>query len=170
MWYFIDNYAPLTSFLNDPLRRGTPHKYRVYDKKVMPAGDVQANECPALTIEPVGGDSTPIHDLQFFGNGHDAIVEGKWSLILYGYINSLDFDEVNQFYQHGMNALYSGAISLWSNGDLLTGADQIIQSFTPDWIIPGALWINPSDIDQSRNLPRVSFFAHQFTLHLRNVR
>ena len=171
IWYFIDNWSPLTTFLNDTARQGTPHKYRIYDKEIMKAGDVMANECPALTIEPVGGDSIPVHDLHFIGNGLDAIIEAQWTLVMYGYINSLDFDEVNQFYKHAMNALYSGAATLWSNSiDLLMGTDQLIQAVQPDWIIPGALWINPSDIDQSRNLPRISFFAHQFTLFLTNVR
>lgn len=171
MWWFMDHHQPLTDFLNAPGRHGTPHKYRVFDRTIMPAGDVMANECPALTIEPVGGDATPLHDLTFIGNGLDAIIEAQWTLTLWGYINSLDYDEINTFYKHGMDALYSGYMTCWSNGiDLLMGGDQLIQSFTPDWIIPGALWLNPSDVERSGNLPRISFFAHQFTLYLTNVR
>lgn len=175
MWWWLDSgpkAAPLTTFLNDSLRAGVPHKYRLFDGSMMFSGNVMANECPALLIEPIGGDEQPIHDLSQLGGGVEGVVEGLWSLTLMGYLNSLKFDEINTFYFLALEAFCAGVPTMWAvpSQGFLQGQDQLIQSWRPDWINPGALWLNTADLDNSKNRPSVSFFAFQFTLFLNNVR
>ena len=174
MWWWIDNNTALSDFLTDPSRAGTARKFKVYDGTIMPAGDVMASECPALTIEPTGS-SYPITDIELAGFGPSECAIGKWEVTCYGYMNTLDFDQINEFYSLFMDAIAAGLPTLFAVspslsgapvGGLLQGNDQILEAYDVRLIHPGGLWINPGELE-NENSPSISFFAIGFSFRTR---
>ncbi len=168
IWWKLDAYTALNTFMDDPARNGTPHRYRVFDGKIMHGGEVMASECPALTIEVSGGQSLPLHDVAQEGNIIACNPVALWSLDIWGYLNTLSFDLINEYYTLVFQALVEGGKTAFADSaqGLLQGTDQLIRSFEWQGSIPGALWINPSNIERSRNKPDVSFFMIGMSLDL----
>ena len=168
MWGVLDDNAPLNDWMDHDDRPGTPHRYRVFDGTNMPGGDVHARETPALIIDPVGGQSTPLEELSVEGGGFLNVMEGDWNLWIWGYLNSLDFDQISHYYDLTMTALYSGANKLFADATkgYLQGADQIIRTIRPVNSIPASMWVNPSDIEKGINKASMSFFHHSFVLEI----
>lgn len=170
VWAGIDADADLAAFMNDTSGtykwRGKARKFKVWDGSIQPGGDVMTSECPALTMDFDEG--SPLGDFELHGGGSCGTFDAVLQLVLIGHLAVLDLDLVMKYHDLAVKALYGRAFRLWADpaGGLLQGSDQVIRNYKPLTSVPGALWVNPSDLMGGDNKPRLSYFVHRFRLEL----
>lgn len=174
IWYWIDNDSALASFLSDEYPSRTFEKYKLYDGTTPESGDVSSSETPCIITDMSGSDGQALSNIEYETGCifQGASPSGTLSVELYGYMDTRSFDKINRFWELTLAALKNGIPTNFavSSQGLLQGDDQLIQSVNFGRIIPGALWINPSDVVESRNRPLLlTFFAIQLELYLSEI-